>query len=215
VKTLLRNWLWRWRWRLGLVAVLVVVFLVRSWWLPSVARFLDVSEAPAHTDYVMVLGGGAESRPFAAAALVRAGRADRVLLPHVALSPEAEAGTTLPEAEVTARVLRARGVADSAVEYLPSEVNSTADEARALAAFLRDHPDATVTVVTHRFHTRRARWIVRQAIGGPAPNVHFFGVPNDGFDESNWWQCEAGLGCYFNEYVKLCLYTVRYSASAD
>jgi uncharacterized SAM-binding protein YcdF (DUF218 family) len=215
MKNWLRGALWRWRWRLGIAAVLVVLFFVRAGWLPSVALFLDVSEAPVHSDYVMVLGGGANSRPFAAAALIRAHLADKVLVPRVGLTPEQEAGVLLPEHETTIRVLRARGVPEGDIELLPGEVASTGDEARALATFLRDHPGATVTVVTHGFHTRRARMIISRALGGTRPDIHFYGIPTDHFDTSNWWLSEGGAGCYFNEYVKLGLYSVGYGSTGS
>jgi len=34
--------------------------------LPPLARFLDVSQTPRATDYVLVLNGDPETRPFAA-----------------------------------------------------------------------------------------------------------------------------------------------------
>src|SRR5947207_2997958 len=53
---------------LTLVTGVLVVCLAPDWALPPLARFLDVSQTPAPVDYVMVLNGDPEGRPFAAVA---------------------------------------------------------------------------------------------------------------------------------------------------
>jgi uncharacterized SAM-binding protein YcdF (DUF218 family) len=167
-----------------------------------VARFLDVSEPARPVDYVLVLGGGSDSRPFVGAALFKAGLARKVLVPRVRAAPEVRDGLLPPEEEVVRRVLRARGVPPGAILLLPGECASTADEARALKAFLEGHSDASVAVVTHGFHTRRARALFRRTLGGRAA-LSFVAAPTDGFDAGNWWRFEAGVRTYAAEYVKL------------
>ena len=139
------------------------MYLLRAELLPPVARYLDVSEPPAKTDYVMVLGGNAATRPFVAAALVRAGLAKSVLVPRVQPSPEEKTGLSPPEHVLINRVLLARGVSESAIIRLDGDVGSTSDEARRLADFLAAHPEGTVAIVTTGMHTRRARWIFERA----------------------------------------------------
>ncbi|HZY90124.1 MAG TPA: YdcF family protein [Gemmataceae bacterium] len=200
-----------WLLRLALVAAAgVALYAAAPWYLPAAARALDVSVPPSRVDYVMVLGGGHETRPFVAAALVKAGLAGGVLLPNVKLSPEAEDGLAPPEHEITIEILARRGVNPDLVTVLPGEVNSTSDEAQALAAFLVDKPNCSVAVVTNHFHTRRASWVFRKALGPRSAQVRFFGAPVDGFDETNWWRHEAGVHCYLMEYVKLPYYWLRY-----
>lgn len=192
------------------LAVLAGLYLGRAALLPSAARFLDVSESPAQVDDVLVLGGGSDTRPFIAAALVKSGKARQVLIPTVKPSLNAEQNIGPPESEVISRVLQARGVPAQAIVQLPGDVASTADEAKALARFLEEHPEHTVAVVTNPFHTRRASWIFQKVLGERAPQVHFVAAPTDGFDENSWWQSEDGFGCYANEYVKLGFYWLRY-----
>jgi uncharacterized SAM-binding protein YcdF (DUF218 family) len=189
--------------------LLLALYMARGWLLPEAARALDVSEPPPRVDAVMVLGGGATTRPFVAAALVRAGLARRVLVPGVRLSPGQEEGLAPPESEVIRRVLRARGVLDGDVVTLPGEAASTRDEARALACFLDGDPGATVAVVTNGFHTRRARLLFRRELGERLSRVHFVAAPTDGFNTDDWWRHEEGLGCYLTEYVKLVYYGLR------
>jgi uncharacterized SAM-binding protein YcdF (DUF218 family) len=189
--------------------VLLGLYLARGWILPAAARLLDVSEPPRKVDAVMVLGGGATTRPFVAAALVRAGLARRALVSNPRLSGEQEDGLRPSEAEVIRRALRARGVPDDAVVTLPGEVDSTRDEAQALGRFLEVEPDATVAVVTNGFHTRRARMLFRHELGDRMAQVQFVGAPTDGFGTDDWWRCEGGFCCYATEYFKLVYYGLR------
>ena len=197
------------RWRIGAVAlavggsVLGLAYLFRSAWLPGVGQFLDVGQSPARVDYVYVLGGGTDSRPFAAAALYDAGLAGKVLLPTAQPGPEAEQGVRPVEDEVCRRVLTARGVPEKAIELLPDMVRSTRDEAAALARFVQARPGCTVAVVTHNFHTRRARLIFTRALAEHADQLHMVGIGTDHFDAGNWWQSEDGFRVYLTEYVKL------------
>lgn len=63
-----------------LVLVAATVALAGASWargylLPTLARWLDVGVAPQPADYLFVLPGGEDTRPFVAAALVKAGYA--------------------------------------------------------------------------------------------------------------------------------------------
>jgi uncharacterized SAM-binding protein YcdF (DUF218 family) len=187
----------------------VALYLARGRLLPAAARFLDVSEPPRPVDAVMVLGGGADTRSFVAAALVRAGLARRALVPSVRRSAEQQDGFKPSEDEVIRRVLRARGVPDGAVVTLPGAVDSTRDEARVLARFVETEPGVTVAVVTNGFHTRRARMLFGHELGRRIACVHFVAAPTDGFDADNWWRSEGGFTCYATEYFKLAYYGLR------
>lgn len=196
---------------LGLVLALLLLYVARERVLYSAAHFLDVSETPAGTDYVMVLGGHVQTRPFVAAALLKAGLAHKALVATILCSGDDLGGTLPPEQDVIRTVLVHQGVSPGAVIILPNGCASTFDEARALAEFLESQPTASVTVVTSSQHTRRTRWIFRRVLGPRAAQVHFLGVPLDGFDETNWWHFEAGVCTYLSEYAKLAFYLVRYS----
>ena len=56
-----------------IVALLTGLYLARAVILPAVASWLDVGEPPQPADAIMLLTGDAETRPFAAAALWKAG----------------------------------------------------------------------------------------------------------------------------------------------
>jgi uncharacterized SAM-binding protein YcdF (DUF218 family) len=205
------------RWAARVVGGVIVVGLLAAWLLPGwtlapLARWLDVSTPPVEVDYVLVLNGDPETRPFAAAALVRAGLARQVLLTKQRLtleSAQVRQGVMASELEITRRILLARGVAEQAIRVLPGEIASTADEARVLAEFLKENPGSRVAVVTNGFHTARARWIFRRAAGGGG-ELHFVGVPRDGVDERGWWRTPGGWIVYGSEYAKFLYYRLCY-----
>jgi len=202
----------RWkRWLLLLTLVsLLALYVGRNQVLPAAAQFLDVSEPARATDYVMVLGGDMQTRPFAAAALVNAGLARKAVLAKIKGAGEELDGIAPAQHEIIRSVLLQQGLAPDAILLLDKDCATTFDEASALAEFLKDKPKSSVTVVTSSFHTRRARLIFRKVLGARSANLRFVGVPTDGFTERNWWHFESGLNFYLNEYCKLAFYLVRY-----
>jgi uncharacterized SAM-binding protein YcdF (DUF218 family) len=201
---------WRWARRLIVLAGLgIALYLAFPWLLHGMGQYLDVSEPPRRADCVLVLGGSPSSRPFVAAALVRAGLVRRALVPTCKLSPEAQDGLVPPEHELIRRVLLARGARPENVVLLPGECDSTVDEANALARFLDEEPEATVAIVTDGYHTRRARMLFRRALGANHNRVYFVAASVDYVDADHWWRTEKGFVLYLNEYCKLLLYTFR------
>src|SRR6516162_5700003 len=65
------------------VVALLVLYVSRNPVLTAAARFLDISEPVQATDYVMVLGGNVQIRPFVAAALLNAGLARKALVAKI------------------------------------------------------------------------------------------------------------------------------------
>jgi uncharacterized SAM-binding protein YcdF (DUF218 family) len=193
----------RWRWLLAFAAVVLIAFLLRGWWLPPVGQFLDISEPPAKVDAVMVLGGNINTRPFVAAALVKTGRAQRVLLATIKPPYGSGDGFGVAEHELTKKILLARGVRAGLIVLLAGECNSTEDEANALARFLDNEPGLRVAIVTSNFHTRRTRLLLARVLGERMQQITFVGAPTDGFDTETWWQDEEGVVTYSTEYMKL------------
>ncbi len=105
--------------------------------LVAACGWLDVGQRPRPAEYVMVLGGGAATRPFAAALLVKWHLAREVLVPRQWDRAEAAHWTVLPEEELTRQVLLRRGVPASRIHLIGKGVVSTFDEAVAVAEFLR------------------------------------------------------------------------------
>jgi uncharacterized SAM-binding protein YcdF (DUF218 family) len=202
-----RRWLRRLRWPLLTLLVGAALWLFRAELLEGAARFLDVSEPPRKVDYVMVLGGDYNTRPFVAAALVKTGHASAALVPTVAANPRPSA-VGLSEHEILRRVMLVRGVAAESIVLLPGNATSTQEEAGALAEFLQTRPDCSVAVITNAYHTRRARMLFARVLGERMQRIHFVAAPTDGYDATNWWRTSTGTAQYLNEFFKLGYYSL-------
>jgi uncharacterized SAM-binding protein YcdF (DUF218 family) len=178
--------------------------------LLAMAQWLDVGVRPQQADYVMVLNGGEGSRPFAAAALFKAGLAPHVLVAKTYITPKAADGLVPPYHELNRRVLLNRGVPATAITLLPGAAATTFDEARALAIFLAERPHARVLVVTNDYHARRSRWIFARTLADRAGQIELVSAPSDDLPKDGWWQDEEGFVAVLSEYLKLAFYVVRY-----
>ncbi|HVX09735.1 MAG TPA: YdcF family protein [Pirellulales bacterium] len=198
------------RWLLALFVLLTAVWLGRASILPRAAYWLNVGETPRPCDYVVVLPGGEETRPFVAAALFRAGLARTAVVPRVIGTPDTNAGTARAAHEIIRDVLILRGIRSDDVILIGTGSTSTYGDALALREFLRGRPAATVAIVTHHFHTRRARWVFRKVLGDRADDIYMVAAPVDDYTEENWWQSRQGTGTYLGEFAKLAGYLVWY-----
>jgi uncharacterized SAM-binding protein YcdF (DUF218 family) len=197
----------------AIAAVLVLgsslAYLAREPLLTAAARALTIDDAEAPADYLVVLGGNAETRPFAAAALYRQGFAPKVVIFRHQGERITDLGLAPTGDEVYRKVLELEGVPARAIVRLPAEVDSSWDEARALQRFLTSHPARRIILVTSAEHTRRARWIFRKMLAGATVEVRTAPARHLGFDETNWWKHEDGVLAYLHEYLKLPAYWVR------
>ncbi|HYW80514.1 MAG TPA: YdcF family protein, partial [Thermoguttaceae bacterium] len=182
----------------------------RGFLLPRVARWLDVGQRPRPSDYVLVLGGEENTRPFVAAALVNTGLAKKALLTHTRPSRDVLRGDSPPGHEINRHILMHRGVAAGDILVLGHEIAHTHGEAEALATFLNTSPEARVTVVTSNYHTRRARWVFTRVLGERASRVSFVSAPAYDFGAENWWLTAKGVQTVVGEYLKLVFYGVHY-----
>jgi len=205
------------RWGLGLLAILLVLgglWLARARLLPAIAHWLDVGEPLQRTEYVMVLPGGLETRPFVAAALVKAGVARQVLVPETEVCHSEKEKPFLSAHEIIHRVLAHRGVPEEDIRILQGQSNSTFGDIEALGRFLESSPGVRVAVVTDGYHTRRARWTVARLLGEQARQISLVSAPTDEFCVDAWWQTDVGCMRIVGEYPKLAYYAFRYGSLA-
>ena len=156
--------------------------------MAGVGWWLDCADPPQRADIIVVLGGG-YSRPLYAADLYREGVAPQVWLSRI-LPDETEArlrelGIPIPpETEVNRAILLKKGVPGKDIRLYGRDVNSTIDEADALA---REYGGRgkTIIIVTSRFHARRARLIFRRRLAGA--RVIACPTPYETFDR-RWWR---------------------------
>src|SRR5437867_3162292 len=160
---------------LGIAVVLAALAAVA---LLGAGRVLVVADPlPPRADAIVILAGSVPDRTLEAADLYRAGLAPRVVVTRERL-PRGQAalrarGVRLPEGdELTVKALRELGVPPGAIVVLGRRAVSTESEARTIARWACAHRLRRLIVVTSRAHSRRARLILRQALGGPpAPRL--------------------------------------------
>jgi len=191
---------------------IITALALRQTILPAMGRWLDVGEPPQSADFVLVLPGHYETRPFVGAALAKVGLAKQVLVIETASSPDVEAGFVPPNHEIVRETLLRRGIKPTDIILINAESTSTFEDATALLRFLGDRADKTVTIVTNDFHTRRTRWVFRKVFGDRHKQLHFVSAPRDECHAENWWHSRLGVSLYVSEYIKLIYYFFRYGS---
>lgn len=192
------------------ILLLCGLYLARTAILIGLAAWLDVGQPPIKADYVFILPGNEQTRPFVAAALIRKKYTDTALIPSNQVTAVVEEGFELPTEEKIRGSLLARGIADNKIKILESATNSTWSDAQTLATFLKSHPTSTVLVVTDHFHTRRSSWVFRQVVPSAKARLRFISAPTDGWNKDNWWTTKTGILLVTTEYMKYAFYLLRY-----
>jgi hypothetical protein len=113
-------------------------------------------------------------------------------------------GAVAPQAILEREVLQSRGVPGSAIEIIPGHARTEWHAARLLDRWLQQHPDATIAILTERFHSRYFGRVLYSGLGeAERSRVHLRALPDRVYDESNWWQHKEGLLGFFNGGVRL------------
>jgi uncharacterized SAM-binding protein YcdF (DUF218 family) len=163
-------------------------------------------------DAIVVLGGGADYRPFKAAEMYRVGLSKRILVANVKLSPTAELGLHRSETETSIGVLTNRGVNPDDIIRFGKDVASTRDEAVALREWAGTNAIRirSVAIPTDPFHTRRVQWFFSKVLSGIEIRVTTPVANPTDYTSTNWWAHEAGLIAFQNEVVKSGFYRLKY-----
>ncbi len=193
---------------LGVAVVLAALAAVA---LLGAGRVLVVADPlPPRADAIVILAGSVPDRTLEAADLYRAGLAPRVVVTRERL-PRGQAamragGVRLPEGdELTVRALHELGVPPGAIVVLRRRAASTESEARTIARWACAHRLRRFIVVTSRAHSRRARLILRQALGA---GIALAMRPSryDAFAPARWWHVRRDAKIILSEYEKLANY---------
>ena len=152
-----------------------------------------MDERPERATAIVILGGGLEFRPSAAARLYHEGWAPLVLAPNV---------------EPSIAVLDRLGVPENAVESYGADVKSTYDEAEAIKAWVRGRSVERLIIPTDSFHTRRVNWVFEKSL--PGIDVRVIPIDAPGYDPGRWWQQKYGRIAVRNEVIKWLYYHAKY-----
>ena len=202
--------------RRGGVFVAVALLALSAGWLARVrilqgtARAWVVSDSIAPADAIVVLGGGLETRPFAAADLYKKGMAREIVISAVKASPAEKLDIVPSHIELNRAVLLKLGVPPDAIVSFGTDVSNTYEEARALAEWANRNGIKSIIVSTEIFSSRRVRWILVKELSGLDVGIQVQALPPLEYDLDNWWQHEAGVIGFQNEVIKYLYYRVKY-----
>ena len=205
----------RWLRRLGPVLlvvcclVLVAVFF-RASILTGLAKAWVVNEPAAKVDAIVVLGGGLDNRPFAAAKLYHEGFAPKVLYMDVKLDAAAKMGIAPSERDLTRGLLLGNDVPENSIIAIGSGVASTYDESLAVRAWMEQNGAKSIIIPTDPFHTRRVRWLFHKQLDPLNARVIVETAPTQAYSETNWWQREQGVIAFQNEVFKFLFYILKH-----
>jgi uncharacterized SAM-binding protein YcdF (DUF218 family) len=171
--------------------------------LTGLASFLIVEDKLRPAEAIFLLNGSVDTRPFFAGTLFKEGLATRIAIVREKETRTVALGLLPNLTETAVAVLLKTGVPESQIEVLPGEVTSTREEALALCNYVEENHLSGVIVVTSSFHTRRARWLIEEALAGRQLTLQMAAVADPDYDQTNWWKHEDGLLSVFEEYVKL------------
>jgi uncharacterized SAM-binding protein YcdF (DUF218 family) len=194
------------------LALLIAIMGVLMWFqrealIRYAAEQWAVSDDIIHpADAVVVLGGGIETRPFAAAEDYRKGLTHKILVTNVRPSRAETLGVVPSHAAINRGVLMKLGVPETDIEFFGIAVLNTHDEARALRDWaIRNHA-GSVIVPTEAFSSRRVRWTLTQALAGTGTSVQIQSLDYP----AGWWKADKGLIAFQNEIIKYLYYRYRY-----
>ena len=207
---------WRCRlWRTAIVILVVAGFGVWAWierapLLRGAATLWIVSDAVSSADAAVVLGGGLDTRPFAAAELYQQGLVKKVLVSQVgddrAVSIGAEPGHT----DANRQVLLRLGIPATAIESFGTANKNTKEDAVALRAWAELHHPSALIIPTEIFTARRVRWMFDREFSGQPIRIEVQSVDPPKYTRANWWKNEYGIIAFQNEILKFIYYRLKY-----
>lgn len=179
--------------------------------LRGIANLWIVADAPRKADAIVILGGGIEIRPKAAAQLYRAGWASKILILQPRLIISSNPRVIIDEGADTRKILLEEDVPGDAIEIIGHDVINTYDEARAIASWAKMTNLRQFIVPTEPLHTRRARWILKRELdresGGETVMIP---VSPPRYLQAHWWNGNEILKALFLEICKFCYYRIRF-----
>jgi uncharacterized SAM-binding protein YcdF (DUF218 family) len=204
----------RWRRRLmfaaGALIALILLYYFRAPVLEGAARWWVVEDVVEQADAIVVLGGGIDTRPFAAAELFRRGLAPQVLVANVRPGAAERLELAVSHTRRNRDVLVWLGVPAQAIVEFGDEVSNTYQESKALAAWVRATGARRVIVVSDAFPSRRVRWLFRRELEPLGVRVQVNASAPADYPLAAWWRDERGIVDFQNEVLKYFYYRVKY-----
>lgn len=165
----------------------------------------DTLDKPA--DAIVVLGGGIDYRPRAAADLYKQGFGKQVWITHA--KPENSAPG--PNAAELSRIFLIKlGVPEAAIVDVPGQASSTYEEAELVSNLIRATGGKSLIIPTDLFHTFRVKWIFTKLVGDRGIKVTVRPISSGVNSPEHWWQSASAIIYFKDEVVKYLYYRLKY-----
>lgn len=194
------------RLRYALWSVLVAAALLASFLRWGAYLLISDDPLPPQVDSAVVLQGsvlGQKARVAGAVRVLREGKTSRIL---VSVPRESYWGqSVIPIAYADIKNNYGEETADHIDFCETDDVDSTEDEAAAVAECIEKRGLSSIAVVTSDYHTRRAGIIWRRTLREQHSPVHLWihAVPDPEFHASRWWSERRSSKTWLLEFTKL------------
>jgi hypothetical protein len=210
-----RRAVWQRRGRRLIAAAVIIAGLAGLVWLARVpllqgmAELWIVSDPITAADAAVVLGGGIDVRPFAAAELYHRGLVKKVLVSQVGDGRAVAIGAEPGHTEANRQVLLKMGVPADAIETFGSANKNTKAEADALREWTQRHASQVVIIPVGMFEARRTHWIFHHEFADQPVRIEVASMDSQQAT-ANWWADELGIVLFQNEILKYIYYRLKY-----
>jgi hypothetical protein len=210
-----RRAVWQRRaWRLIVATVIIaglagLAWLARAPLLQGMAELWIVSDPITPADAAVVLGGGIDVRPFAAAELYHRGLVKKVLVSQVGDGRAVAIGAQPGHTEANRQVLLKMEVPADAIETFGSTNKNTKEEAHALREWTQRHASQVVIIPVGMFEARRMHWIFHREFADQPVRIEVASM-DPPQATANWWADEPGIVLFQNEILKYIYYRLKY-----
>lgn len=133
-----------------------------------------------------------------------------MLVVRIQLSPADELGVTEAETDSIRKVLLKKGVPETALVLIGTNISNTFEESQAVRDWAARTGARRVIIPTDIFHTHRAHWLFQRMIEGTPTKPLVTAVNPPEYTATNWWQTEQGQIAFQNEVVKHLFYRLKY-----
>jgi len=184
----------------------VLIRIERASLLDTIGRKWIVSDQLEPADAAAVLGGGRETRPYAAAQLYKAGCVRRIVVSNAGVG---RFGADNPDRDELLKL----GVPATAIATFGLDPKNTFQEARALAHWAKNNHAHRIIVPVEIFASRRFKWILSRELKKAGAHVMIEALAPPAYDLNNWWQQVYGIDDFESEIVKYVYYRLAYRRS--
>jgi uncharacterized SAM-binding protein YcdF (DUF218 family) len=165
--------------------------------LVAIGHVLDVEDPLAPADAIVALSGDTGARTATAVALWKQRYAPVIIFAGASVDPN-----SAPSGELMKREAVAGGVPESAIVVEPSS-NTTEENARAVAALMKERGLRSAILVTSPYHQRRAANLFGREFGAAGLRFSNYPARDPDWDPNTWWLVEPARTLTVVELAKL------------